>query len=149
MDFYQQQRSIQRLGPTCSSSLALLRAALSLWWLGWQRRYCSITRLKGMNFVVLHGNSVFSMESINEQKKPLTCVLWCSMSKLRFSSSPSKKSGAIIAITAIIDGEESLILQEPEKYSPLGCLCLVCGVSPLLGVLLAPCEPLLQLPNSD
>lgn len=71
------------------------------------------------------------------------------MSKLRFSSSPSKKSGAIIAITATIDGEVSLILQEPEKYSPLGCLCLVYGVSLLLGVLLAPCEPLLQLPNSD
>lgn len=69
--------------------------------------------------------------------------LTCSLSKLRFSSSPSKKSGAIIAITAIIDGEESLTLQEPAKYSLVGSLCCLCSVrdvSVLLGVLLVPSE---------
>jgi len=74
--------------------------------------------------------TVFSMES----------CFWCSFLKLRFSSSHSKKSGAI---TAIIDGDESLTLQEPAKYSPMGslcCLCLVQAVSVLPGVLLVPSE---------
>lgn len=56
---------------------------------------------------------MFSVETVYLVGNQLTC-LWCSPSKLRFSSSPSKRSGAI---TTIIDGKESLMLLEPVKYS--------------------------------